>query len=78
MSIFQKIRVYFISIPSCSLGRRSKTHPLIISLLSLNDLGKDADANKIDLTPYWWVANMQYLLSNFSPLLHTLSAISYK
>ena len=46
----RKIRVYFLSIPSRSLGRRSKTHPLIISLLSLNDLGKDADANKIDLT----------------------------
>ena len=25
-------------------------HPLIISLLSLNDLGKDADGNKIDPT----------------------------
>jgi hypothetical protein len=39
-----------ISSYSRSLGQRSKTHPLIISLLSLNDLGKDADANKIDLT----------------------------
>ena len=48
--LYQKIRVYFLSIPSRSLGQRSKTHPLIISLLSLNDLGKDADANKIDLT----------------------------
>jgi len=36
----RKIRVYFLSIPSRSLGQRSKTHPLIISLLSLNDLAK--------------------------------------
>ena len=45
----ETIGVNFLSIPSRSLGQRSKTHPLIISLLSLNDLGKDADANKIDV-----------------------------
>ena len=45
-----KIRVYFLNIPSRNLGRRSKTRPVIISLLSLNDPGKDEDANKIDLS----------------------------